>query len=339
MSNWIWLHPKPGEDDETWKRRFGRFREADIGGALTCVSNGREGLYRSGHLPVGAPLLDDLLPLAEAEGIALHAWIVTLRCNVPGVQASHPDWYSVSRNGASSLDRPPYIPSYQWLCPTRPEVVEFVRATVTELAEYGELGGIHLDYIRHPDVILPEALQPKYDLVQDREYPEFDFCYCEVCREAFREQTGVDVLEMDDPTSDDAWREFRFEGIRQMVSAAAEEVRARGKQVSAAVFATPDLARTYVRQDWPSWDLDAVFPMIYHQYYARPEPWIGSATREGVEALAGRFPLYSGLFIPALDVGALQEAVDLALENGAQGVCFFSYGAMTEAHWESLGKA
>ena len=262
MRNWIWLHPKPGEDAETWKRRFGQLRTARIDAALACLSTGREALYQSGHLPVGAAVLEELLPLAAAEGVDLHAWIVTLRCNVPSVQDLHPEWYSVSRNRASSLSDPPYIPSYQWLCPTRPEVVDFVKATVSELTAFEELRGVHLDYIRHPDVILPDALQPKYDLTQDREYPEFDFCYCEVCRGAFLEQTGADPLELDDPTSDEAWRRFRYDGIRQVASAAAEIARSSGKVMSAAVFATPELARTYVRQDWPTWDLDAVFPMI-----------------------------------------------------------------------------
>jgi len=106
--------------------------------------------------------------------------------------------------------------------------------------------------------------------------------------------------------------------------------------LSAAVFATPELARTYVRQDWPSWDLDAAFPMIYHPYYAKPAMWIETATREGVDEIGGKFPLYSGLFVGAIEAGDLPRAVERAADAGAAGVCLFSHGAMTDAHWRAL---
>ncbi len=63
------------------------------------------------------------------------------------------------------------------------------------------LGSYHLDYIRYPDVILPVALWPKYNLVQDKEYPEFDFCYCDVCRDEFKNASGVDPKAIADPPS------------------------------------------------------------------------------------------------------------------------------------------
>ena len=280
-----------------------------------------------------------MLPVAAAEGVEVHAWIVTLQCNADPVVEAHPEWFSVSRNGDSCLEKPPYIDSYRWLCPSHPEVREYVGRTVAELAGYSELTGIHLDYIRHPDVILPEALQPKYDLVQDREFPEFDFCYCEVCRDAFGRQEGIDPLELEDPASHDAWKDFRYEGIRNVVAGAAEVAHAAGKLLSAAVFATPEMARTFVRQDWPRWDVDAVLPMIYHFYYARPVEWIEEATRQGVEALAGERPLYSGLFIPGLSPEELPRAVEHARSGGAAGISIFSHRAMTEYHWPALEQA
>ena len=338
MTNWIWMHPRADEGTEAWKRQFGQYRRAGIEGVLALVHNGAQALYGNHRHSVAAPVLEDLLPLALAEGLALHAWLVALRCNAPAVQEAHPEWFSVSRQGKSSLDAPPYILSYQWLCPSRPEVVAYVEQNVAELAAYTELKGIHLDYIRHPDVILPEALQPKYDLVQDREYAQFDFCYCPVCREAFRGREGVDPLELDDASAHAAWRAYRYDSVRHVVDTAARVARASSKALSAAVFATPELARTYVRQDWPSWDLDAAFPMIYHQYYAKPAMWIETATREGVAEIGGRFPLYSGLFIGAIEPEDLPHAVERAAGAGAAGVCLFSHGAMTDAHWRALAQ-
>jgi hypothetical protein len=34
-----------------------------------------------------------------------------------------------------------------------------------------------LDYVRYPDVILGADLQPKYNIVQDTELPEYDYGY------------------------------------------------------------------------------------------------------------------------------------------------------------------
>ena len=85
--------------------------------------------------------------------------------------------------------------------------------------------------------------------------------------------------------------------------------------------------------------LDAVLPMIYHYYYGQPSDWIGQAAREGVEALAGRLPLYAGLFIPQLEPEVLGPVVADVRAAGVAGVSMFSSGAMTEGHWDALGLA
>ena len=339
MKHWIWTHTAAEKGPEDWKRQFARFREAGLHAAAVIVFNGRQASFGSSRLPVEAPLLEQMLPLAAAVDLELHAWIVALRCNAEPVQRAHPEWFSVNRNGDSSLDKPPYIGSYQWLCPSRPEVREWLRDTVAELAAYDGLAGIHLDYIRHPDVILPAQLQPKYNLVQDREFPQFDFCYCTVCRDAFKRLEGVNPLELDDPPAEEAWVRFRHDGIRETVALCSATARAASKSITAAVFATPVLARRFVRQDWPSWDLDAVLPMIYHNYYDEPAEWVAQASREGVEALAGRMALYSGLFVRELSPPQLSRTIEESLAAGAAGISLFSHRAVTDDHWSALRQA
>ncbi|MDZ7822535.1 MAG: hypothetical protein U5N26_12435 [Candidatus Marinimicrobia bacterium] len=87
---------------------------------------------------------------------------------------------------------------YRWLCPSRKETEEYLRNRVAELAEIRGLAGVHLDFIRYPDAILPYGLHESRGVFQDKVYPRWDFCYCEVCREAFRERTGIDPLELED---------------------------------------------------------------------------------------------------------------------------------------------
>lgn len=332
MKNWVWVHPRAEDSGDSWRRAFGEMRAAGLDAALVLVANGTSALYESQVLPTADAVLERILPGAVAEGTEVHAWVVALRCNAETVLGDHPDWYSVSRKGDSSRDRPPYIPSYQWLCPSKPGVRKHLATTVDELAGYEDVAGIHLDYIRHPDVILPRALRPKYGLVQDRELAEYDFCYCNECRLAFSDRTGRDVRVQDDPAADGEWAQFRCDSVREVVSGAAATARGWRKQVSAAVFATPALARQYVRQEWETWDLDAVMPMIYHGYYGESVAWVGQAVGEGVVALSGRRPLYAGLFVPELDPLQLREVVAAAAEAGAAGVSLFSHGAMTAEH-------
>ena len=106
--------------------------------------------------------------------------------------------------------------------------------------------------------------------------------------------------------------------------------------ISAAVFPTPDIARRLVRQEWASWPLDAVMPMVYHNFYEKEVPWIETAVREGVSALDPQTPLYSGLYIPELPPDQLVEAVRRARAGGARGIALFSVGSMTDAHWKML---
>ena len=323
FSGWAWVHGDAAGTAGEWRDRFARLRAAGVTGAL--VSGGPTTL---------------LAEAARATGVAFHRWLWIL--NRPGdewVKTNHPEWYSVSRAGDSSLEKPPYVDYYQWVCPTRAPVREYLRGVVAEVARDPLVAGVHLDYIRHPDVILPVGLWAKYGLVQDHELPQFDFCYCAVCRAEFRARHGVDPLELPDPAQAQAWREFRWDAVTGVVRILAAETRRYGKTVSAAVFPTPTLARRLVRQAWDTWPLDAVFPMLYHRFYKEPVPWIGAAAREGVAALGGRFPLHAGLYLPDLDPTELAQAVRAAREAGAAGFSLFEMAGLSDAHHAALRAA
>ncbi len=318
--SWTWVHGGGGADKEEWRRRFARLRAAGIGGVL--VGGGGT------ELVAGA---------AHAEGLDFQRWTWVLnRAGDEWAKEHHPEWYTVSRNGESSLEHPPYVGYYRWVCPTRPAVREYLRGVVDEIASDPNVDGVHLDYIRHADVILPVGLWAKYDLVQDREHPEFDFCYCEVCRETFKAESGTDPLDLYDPTQDVAWREFRWNSVTGLVRVLADAVHARGKRITAAVFPTPTIARRLVRQAWERWPLDAVFPMLYHEFYNEGIDWIGTATAEGVAALPESTPLYSGLYLPTMSPEELGRAVRAAADGGAAGVSLFEMNGLSDEHLTEL---
>ncbi|MFQ5703674.1 MAG: hypothetical protein ACE5HT_06605 [Gemmatimonadales bacterium] len=323
LKNWAWVQGRGDRTRAEWRSWFTRLKDAGIKALL--VSGG----YR--------PLLADA---AHAVGLEFHRWIWTLNRNGDEwAKENHPEWYTINRQGESSLDKPPYVGYYKWVCPTRHPVREYLSSVVSEIAADSTVDGVHLDYIRHSDVILPVGLWSKYGLVQDREYPEFDFCYCDVCRERFGRETGRDPMELDDASNDVEWRRFRWNTLTELVSLLSESVHSRGKQISTAVFPTPTLGRRLVRQAWDEWPVDAVFPMMYHEFYNEDVDWIGSATREGAAALSRRTPLFSGLYVPSLQPQELYRAVRLARTNGAAGISLFGTGRLTEQHLAQLERA
>lgn len=334
--HWAWVATDLRSSADDWKRRFAVMRESGVGAILPEIYNGREAYFASRHLPVAETWLEEIMPLARSEGLEVHGWIWSMPCNIEEVRRDHPEWFAVNRKGESAAEKPAYVGYYKFLCPSHSGVREFLKATVAELCGYVALDGIHLDYIRYPDVILPEALQPRYGLTQDREYPEFDYCYCSLCRGEFVEREGIDPLEIEDPSKNRAWKQFRYDRITHLVNDVLIPVaRSHGKVISAAVF--PDWEM--VRQEWPRWNLDAALPMLYHTLYNKSVDWIKKETEKGVRSLEGRAPLYSGILVPRQDPGELGRAIESALDGGANGVALFHAQAMSEAHWKVFRKA
>jgi uncharacterized lipoprotein YddW (UPF0748 family) len=309
---------------DLWKRRFAEMRAAGISAILPEVYDSRHAYYGSKHLPVESLWLEELLPLAAAEGLELHAWMWSVPCNIEGVREEHPEWFAVNRKGESAAEKPAYVEYYRFLCPSHEGVHEYLKQTVTELSSIDGVAGVHLDYIRYPDVILPTALQPKYGLTQDREYPEYDYCYCERCREEFIAEGGPDPVMLQEPELNPAWRQFRHDRITRLE-----------KAVTAAVF--PNWEN--VRQQWPVWNVDAVLPMLYHTLYKEDTAWIRRETEKGVRSLKGRIPLYSGILVFQLSDDELARAIEAALVGGASGVVLFHATGMSPSQWEAFRRA
>lgn len=320
---WIWTGGGNKSDDQ-WNQEFTRLKEAGFHGVL-CGG--------------GKAVLEKTIPIAQKHGLEIHSWMWVM--NQPGNKEAqaHPEWYAVSREGNSSLDVRPYVDYYQWLCPNKPEVQEYLFNRMMEVCDMEGLAGVQLDYIRFCDVILPKGLWAKYDLVQDYEMPEFDFCYCDTCRSKFKAQSGYDPLELEDPSQDEAWARFRWDSITNVVNMIAKGVHARNKKLSASVFATPTRARKLVRQAWDEWDLDFVFPMIYYAFYEEGLDFVESGTREGVEALNGSKPLYTAQYLHDKTNEEVSGMIKAAKAGGAEGLAFYDYGLLNDEFIEIVKKA
>jgi uncharacterized lipoprotein YddW (UPF0748 family) len=334
LKKWVWITPGHDTSTETWKSAFEMMKLHGVHGVLVQVYSSHQALYPSTFLPNEYDELTPLIKIGKETGIEVHAWMWTMPNNNPDYIENHPNWYVVNRNGEPANTHPAYVGYYRFMCPNNPEVQEFLRRNVRELASFEGLSGVHLDYIRMPDVILAEGLQPQYNIVQDKEYPQYDYCYCETCRHKFKEQTGLEPLkDIAYPPTHELWRQFRYDSVTHLVNdILAPEIKNAGLTASAAVFPNWES----VRQQWSQWNLDAYFPMLYNNFYNAGPDWIGEHLKREISALKNPAPVYAGLFVPALNPSALQEAILIASESNAQGFALFSFNSIAADHWKII---
>ncbi|MBR5018341.1 MAG: metallophosphoesterase [Bacteroidales bacterium] len=317
---WTWLDLRPDIDFEAICQKM---NDAGIDGVM-----------------LNAPTPDDyrrVIPIAKAHGITVYAWIWTMNPehDRDNVLATHPEWFSVNRLGRSLADTTAYVDYYKFLCPALPEVRDYINEKVRAYCEVDGLDGIAIDYHRFVDVVLPTTLWPRYGIVQDREYPEWDFGYHPEMIRLFQEQYGYDPREEADPSQDVLWRQFRCDQITEVANMIANTVHSYGKVMAASPFPTPKMASRMVRQDWGKWDLDVVFPMVYHNFYTLDPSFAYDCTAENYHDKGSGTTLYCGLMYS----DDITDCMDEAFRAGAQGIAIFTILTMRTPEQLSRFKA
>jgi hypothetical protein len=280
---------------------------------------------------LNAPTPDDYrvaIPIAHKHEIEVYAWLWTMNLEHgrDSMVKAHPDWLSMNRKGESLANTDAYVNYYKFMCPALPEVREYIKNKIIDYCEVDGLNGIAIDYHRFVDVILPTTLWSRYGIVQDKEYPEFDFGYHPEMIRLFREKYGYDPREKEDPSTDENWLQFRCDQITEVANMIADVVHSYGKVMAASPFPTPKMAKKMVRQDWGKWNLDIVFPMIYHTFYTGDISFISDCTVENVRDKNPMTTLYCGMMASNSEV--MFDCMDEALKNGASGISIFTVGSL-----------
>jgi len=280
---------------------------------------------------LNAPSPDDYreaIPIAHKYGIEVYAWLWTMNLehDRDSIVKAHPEWFSVNRKGESLADTKAYVDYYKFMCPALPEVREHIKKKIVAYCEVEGLNGIAIDYHRFVDVILPTTLWSRYGIVQDKEYPEFDYGYHPAMIKLFLEEHGYDPRELEDPSTDDKWLQFRCDQITEVANEIAEVVHSYGKVMAASPFPTPAMSRKMVRQDWGKWNLDIVFPMVYHNFYTGDLSFISDCMIEDVRDKNPMTTLYCGM--TASNSPLMFASMDSALNNGAEGISIFTVNGL-----------
>ena len=282
---------------------------------------------------MNAPTVEDYkfaIPIANRNGLEVYAWWwgLNLEHDRDAILKEHPDWFSVNRLGVSLADEPAYVQYYRFLCPALPEVRAYQKEKFRSLAEVEGLKAIVIDYVRFVDVILPTTLWPRYDVVQDKEYPEFDYGYHPYLVDLFIQKHGYDPRELADPSEDELWLQFRCDQVTELVNEYAEIAKENGVLMSASPFPTPAMSRRMVRQDWGNWHLDVVFPMIYRNYYTGCSTFISDCTIENVKTANPMTTVMAGL--TGINGPEMFDDMDAALNNGAEGIALFQVTSLRD---------
>ncbi|MEZ4279419.1 MAG: family 10 glycosylhydrolase [Myxococcota bacterium] len=277
---------------------------------------------------VGAFAVDPLALLihdAHARGMRVHAWVNVLslskRRDARLLADLGRDAILVDRQGRSLLDYPeldlpqPDRRFYRmgtpglYLDPAVPSVRVRILATFEDLiTRYPELDGLHLDYIRHPDV-LPFIPGSRFGV-------GLDFGYGEIARARYRAETGrMDPIAgaapgvVRDAEAWDAWKRAQVTTLVEAIGAKTRAIRP-GLILSAAVIPYVERAYLSLAQDWPGWlasgALDLAIPMVYTRDDA-----LLAYQLEGYVGLTGAERIWPGLGVWLFESGPARAVAQL----------------------------
>ncbi|HVH20090.1 MAG TPA: family 10 glycosylhydrolase [Myxococcota bacterium] len=299
--------------------------------------------HRAASERAGGDPLRTLVARAHEAGLRVHAWVNVLSLatnrDAPIAKALGPGAIHVDRRGRSLLDYPKYeVPEpdrgyYRmgtpglYVDPAAPGVAAELVATFAELcARYPELDGLHLDYIRYPDV-LPFAPGTRFGV-------GLDFGYGASTRERFKTETGREAPLGDGIANADAWDAWRREQVDAIVRETARAARAAQPRIamSAAVWSYADRAYQVLGQDWRRWLEEGWLDFAVPMAYTRDDRLL----RYQAESYAGT-PLGAriwpglGVWLFAKEPERALRQVEIALAAGAPALALFSWDSIAEA--------
>jgi uncharacterized lipoprotein YddW (UPF0748 family) len=249
------------------------------------------------------------------------------------------DAVMVDRRGRSVLDYPaldfpePDRRWYRmgtpqvWLDPAVPVVGETLAALVGELvARYPALDGVHLDYIRHPDV-LPFIPGSRFGV-------GLDFGYGAASRARFQRETGLVAPFGDALANADRWDEWRRERVTEVVLRVASAARGAKPSIetSAAVWAFADRSYLSLYQDWRGWLEDGLLDFAVPMAYTRDDRLLRQVARAALGGVGGeRVWVGLGAWLFEKEPARARAQLDAMRALAPPGLALFSYDAIAQA--------
>ena len=351
-----WGAPATGPVDYMWVLRtslihpgdvprvVARAKEMGVRGILVQVVGRGDAWYRSDRLPEPEPILGqdrdplgELLPLAHANGLEVHAWInCCLVWSAPKrpvssrhVLNAHPEWIARLSDGRPMTRLTPRQRDRMkvegvFLSPGHPGVRSWIAGNVREIATRYPVDGIHLDYIRNPTVAIG---------------------YDPTSRARFAMETGVDPIMFSRQPAyerarlEAAWAEFQLEQVTAIVREVRDtlSIVRPGMPLSAAVVADSLTAYKLKRQPWSRWVRDGLLDRAYLMCYA-PSVQVVLQQLTHLSDQVGVDRLVPGIAMYNAPLSSAAAKIKAAKAMGFPAVALYSYDSLYQrpGQWERL---
>lgn len=333
---WLWVLRTSLVNRDDVPRLVERAKAMGARGLLVQVVGRGDAWYRSDLLPYpeairepGRDPLGELVPLAHAAGLEVHAWMncclvwsAPRRPRDPGhVVNAHPEWIARMRDGRSMAqlserERERLRVEGVFLTPAHPGVRTHLARVAKEIASRYAVDGIHLDYIRQPSVAVG---------------------YDPTSRAQFALRYGADpgafgrLPSPQRATMDSLWSEFQEEQVTAIVREVRDSLAAvrPGLSLTAAVLADTLTARRTNRQAWSAWLRDGLLDRAFAMCYAPPvQTVLGQLA--AMAAQVGTARLVPGIAVYNTPPSAAAAKIKGARALGFPAIALYSYDSLWE---------
>jgi uncharacterized lipoprotein YddW (UPF0748 family) len=313
-----------------------------VKGLLVQVVGRGDGWYRSDILPYPEPILTpgrdplgELLPLAHAAGLEVHAWVnCCLVWSAPQpprdarhVLNAHPEWVARMADGRPMTRLTPAARERLrvegvFLSPAHPGVRAWITDIVREIVTRYPVDGIQLDYIREPSV--PIGFDPttrarfamEHGADPDPHVPDAPFHRAPAAER---------------PALEAAWAEFQNAQVTAIVQAVRDTLAAirPGLPLSAAVLADTLTALKRNHQQWSAWLRDRLLDRAFAMCYAPQVPTV-LAQLTSMSAQVGTARLVPGIAIYNTPPSIAAIKIKGARALGFPAIALYSYDSLWE---------
>jgi len=222
-----------------------------------------------------------------------------------------------------------------FLDPANPEVQTFLIKLSDEIVSRYNIDGFQLDYIRYPASFPADRYS----------YRKTTWGYTDLARRTFKAQSGIDPVDIDpkNPQFDGlwaAWNQYKVNNINNFVQQVTHSIRQINPKVkiSAAVFPEAEKALAVKHQDWLSWGRKGWVDFFAPMTLTSATKVVDRDTRQMIQLMSGKVPIYSGIFGPFNDNTTEQvlSQIDTAKQAGASGYVLFDTAHLTPRTLQAL---
>jgi uncharacterized lipoprotein YddW (UPF0748 family) len=309
----LWLHPGVfSREEPAAKARMDTLFDAyrDIG-----INN----LFCYNTLPdehgMGWDYLQALIDHAHPKGIKIHPiFYPGYDVNLERAMQEHPTWLIRNLDGS-------YYPAYNMALP---EVRQYWLDRISHAFRY-DIDGIHLDYMRFP-------ITQRYS---------YDSTTCAL----FKRESGFSPLEVSKDCGSMIWCEW-IKWNSDQVTELLKEIRTLVRQnqndmlLGVDVFPDRETANVLIAQDWGRWTREGLVDFICPMHYTNNLELFREYTAAAVAIAGNNCRVYSGIGVHSshntITAELLIREIEIAREEGAQGVVFFSGYSLQQHLMDSI---